>query len=46
LRKPAMDSGRRKHRNHSSEKLYRQFDPRTSLYSSSNASPLVPTWVR
>jgi hypothetical protein len=33
LRKSAMDSGRRKHRNPSSEKLYRQFDPRTSLYS-------------
>jgi hypothetical protein len=31
-RKPATDS-RRKHMNPSSEKLYRQFHPRTSLYS-------------
>jgi hypothetical protein len=43
LRKPATDSGRRKHRNTSSEKLYRQFDPRTSLYSSSDASSLAPS---
>jgi hypothetical protein len=41
LRKPATDSGRRKHRNPSSKKLYRQFDPRTSLYYSSDASPLA-----
>jgi hypothetical protein len=33
LRKSAMDLGRRKHRNPSTEKLYRQFNPRTSLYS-------------
>jgi hypothetical protein len=32
-RKPATDLGRRKHRNPTFEKLYRQFDPRTSLYS-------------
>jgi hypothetical protein len=43
LRKPATDSGRRKHRNPSSEKLYRQFNPRTSLYSSSDASLLAPS---
>jgi hypothetical protein len=36
-RKPATDS-RRKHRNPSSDKLYRQFDPRTSLYSNSDTS--------
>jgi hypothetical protein len=45
-RKPATDLGRRKHRNPSSEKLYRQFNPRTSLYSSSDASPLASTWPR
>jgi hypothetical protein len=42
-RKPAMDSGQRKHRNPSSEKLYRQFDSRTFLYSSSDASQLAPS---
>jgi hypothetical protein len=42
-RKPATDSGRRKHRNPLSEKLYKQFDPRTSLYSSSDTSPLAPS---
>jgi hypothetical protein len=42
-RKPATDSGRRKHRNPSSKKLYRQFDLSTSLYSSSDASSLAPT---
>jgi hypothetical protein len=46
LRKLATDSGRRKHRNPSSEKLYRQFDPRTFLYSSSDASLLAPFLVR
>jgi hypothetical protein len=39
-RKPATDLERRKHRNPSFEKLYRQFDLRTSLYSSSDASLL------
>jgi hypothetical protein len=43
LRKPATDLGQRKHRNPSSEKLYRKFDPRTFLYSSSDASPLAPS---
>jgi hypothetical protein len=42
-RKPATDSRRRKHRNPSSEKLYTWFDQRTSLYSSSDASPLAPS---
>jgi hypothetical protein len=37
-RKPATDSGRRKHKNPSSNKIYKQFDPRTSVYSSSDAS--------
>jgi hypothetical protein len=32
-RKHATNSGRRKHRNPSSEKLYKQFDQRTSVYS-------------
>jgi hypothetical protein len=45
-RKPATDSGRRKRRNPSSEMLYIHFDSRTSLYSSSDASPLAPTWAR
>jgi hypothetical protein len=42
-RKPATDLERRKHRNPSFEKLYRQFDLRTSLYSSNDASPLAPS---
>jgi hypothetical protein len=42
-RKPATDLGRRKHRNPLSKKLYRQFDPTTSLYSSSDASSLAPS---
>jgi hypothetical protein len=39
---PTMGSERRKHRNPSSELPSQQFDPRTSLYSSSDASPLAP----
>jgi hypothetical protein len=41
-RKFATDSGRRKHRNPSSEKLYRQSNPRTSLYSAVTHSPRDP----
>jgi hypothetical protein len=41
LRKPATDSERRKHMNPSSEKLYRQFDLRTSLYSAATP-PRLP----
>jgi hypothetical protein len=42
-RKPATDLGRRKHMNPSSGMLYGQFDTRTSLHSSSDASPLAPS---
>jgi hypothetical protein len=40
-RKPATDSGRRKHMNPLSKKLYRQLDPRTSLYSAATHFPLA-----
>jgi hypothetical protein len=39
-RKPGTDLGRRKHRNPSFKKFYRQFDPRASLYPSNDASQL------
>jgi hypothetical protein len=45
-RQPATDSRRRKHRNPSSEKLYRQFDLRTSLYSVATPPRFAPNRVR